>query len=66
MSHVASKVVDIYLEEICDVGVARSHPSPVELGVVPVVEDEWCCVDEEEIGNSFIRRKENFKRYKHR
>jgi hypothetical protein len=47
----------IYIEEICDVGVARSDTSPVELGVVPVVEDERRRVNEEEIRNSFVENK---------
>jgi len=63
MSHHLVHVVDIvplvyiYLEYICDVGVARSDTSPVELGIVPVVEDERRRVDEEEIRNSFVENK---------
>jgi hypothetical protein len=43
----------IYLEEIRDVGVSRSDTSPIELGVVPVVDNERRCVDEEKIRNPF-------------
>jgi hypothetical protein len=50
-------LVYIYLEEICNVGATRSNTSPVELGVVPVVEDERRCVDQEEISNSFVENK---------
>ena len=52
-------LIIIYLEEVCDVGVARSNPSPIKLGLVPVMEDEWRRVDEEEIRNSFVERKKN-------
>jgi hypothetical protein len=48
----------LYLEYVCDVGVARSNPSPIKLGVVPVMEDERRRVDEEEIRKPFIERRE--------
>jgi hypothetical protein len=48
-----SSMFYIYLEEIRDVGVSRSDASPIELGVVPVVDNERRCVDEEKIRNPF-------------
>jgi hypothetical protein len=46
----------LYLEDVCDVGLARSNPSPIVsviLRFVPVLEDEGGRVDEEKIRNLF-------------
>jgi hypothetical protein len=53
----------LYLEEIVDVGLARSHASPVVravLRVVPILENEGRRVDEEEFRNlfSFVQESE--------